>query len=176
MNPITGYGGLRVVRCWGSHIVWAVGSQMARRLLALCTSRALLPRNFIVCLWYSFLLELEWKNSPHRVSNPQSSGLYHSALTSMLPRLWIFSNSRNPSSRTIAMVFAQPLAEICTRIFLEWSTVGAWGWQHHCYLWADCQENVGPSTSHNLMCLHSLLQDGFTFHSSGMQVLTSVCY
>jgi hypothetical protein len=42
---------------------WLIGSEMAVRLSALRTSRALLPRNIIIfflCLWYSFLLEAEW--------------------------------------------------------------------------------------------------------------------
>jgi hypothetical protein len=33
----------------------------------------------------------------------------------------------------------------------------------HRHLWADCLQNVGASTSHNTMGLHTLLQDSFTF-------------
>jgi hypothetical protein len=35
---------------------------------------------------------------------------------------------------------------------------GAWGWQPHLHLWADCLVNVGVSSSHNFMGLHGLLQ------------------
>jgi hypothetical protein len=35
---------------------------------------------------------------------------------------------------------------------------GAYSWQPHRHLLADCLENVGASTSHNLMGLHGLLQ------------------
>jgi hypothetical protein len=40
----------RIVRCSGSHIVYTFGSQMAVRLSALSTGRALLPRNAIFLL------------------------------------------------------------------------------------------------------------------------------
>jgi hypothetical protein len=38
---------------------------------------------------------------------------------------------------------------------------GAWGWQPHRHLWADCLENVGAWTSHNPMDLHGLLRARF---------------
>jgi hypothetical protein len=34
----------------------------------------------------------KFKNSPHRVSNPLPSGLQHSALTSSLPRAYMYHN------------------------------------------------------------------------------------
>jgi hypothetical protein len=42
--PVTGHGGHRAMRCWGFHIVHTVGSQIAVRLSALRSGRALLPR------------------------------------------------------------------------------------------------------------------------------------
>jgi hypothetical protein len=44
-----------------------------------------------------------------------------------------------------------------------WSVAGAWGWQPHLHLWADCQENVGASTSHNLWAFTDCYRDSFTF-------------
>jgi hypothetical protein len=68
---------------------------MAVRLSALRTSRALLTRNiFLLLVPISFrgLVRPEgnvnWKkiHSPHRVSNPRPSGLWHSAYTTTLSR------------------------------------------------------------------------------------------
>jgi hypothetical protein len=58
------------------------------------------PVTSLLSFWYSFLLEAEWtpgpsaagrirqiekNHSPHRVSNPRSSSLWHSTLTIMQP-------------------------------------------------------------------------------------------
>jgi hypothetical protein len=60
----------------------------------------------------------------------------------------------------MALGSTQPLTEMSTR---NLPGGGAWGWQPHRHLWADCLENVGASTSHNPMGLHGLLRDSFTF-------------
>jgi hypothetical protein len=67
---------------------------MAVRLSALRTRRTLLPRNIIILMFLVLLEEDlvrpeglgEFKNSPHRVSNPRPSGLQHSAVPTTLPR------------------------------------------------------------------------------------------
>jgi hypothetical protein len=71
-------------------------------LSALRTSRTLLPRNSISGTHFCWrLIKLQglvrpeglgkFKNSPHRESNPRPSGLYHSALTTTLPRAPMFA-------------------------------------------------------------------------------------
>jgi hypothetical protein len=59
----------------------------------------------------------------------------------------------------MALGSTQPLKEMSSRDLPEGKgAAGAWGWQPHCHLWADCLRNVGASTSHNTMDLHGLLQ------------------
>jgi hypothetical protein len=48
LSPQQAVEAYRVERCWGIHIVYTISSQTALRFSPLCTSRALLPRNFIV--------------------------------------------------------------------------------------------------------------------------------
>jgi hypothetical protein len=48
--PVQAVEAFKVVRCWGSHIVWTVDSQMAVRLSALRTDCALLPIHIIFLL------------------------------------------------------------------------------------------------------------------------------
>jgi hypothetical protein len=50
LSPQQAMEAYRVVRCWGSHIVQTVCSQIAVRLSVLRTDRALLPRNNISLL------------------------------------------------------------------------------------------------------------------------------
>jgi hypothetical protein len=82
---------------------------MSVRLSALRTRRNLLPRNIII-LMFLVLISVKrlskpqglvqpeglgtFKNSPHRESNPRPSGLYHSALTTTLPRAPASSSNR----------------------------------------------------------------------------------
>jgi hypothetical protein len=72
-----------------------------------------------------------------------------------VPMRWIFFfNLPIPSSRTMALGSTQPLG-----IFVERKEQPARkAWQPYRHLWADCLDNVGSSTSHNPMGLHSLLQ------------------
>jgi hypothetical protein len=78
----------------------------------------------------------------------------------LLWTLGIF-NLHNPTNRTMALSLTQPLTEISTRNLLggggERYRRGSWHPRRH--LWADCLENVGFSTSHNPICLYSLLQE-----------------
>jgi hypothetical protein len=65
-----------------------------------------------------------------------------------------------PSSRIMTLVSTQPLTEITTRNLPE--TIGQPVPKADnltgIYIWADCLENVGASTSHNPIGLHGLLQ------------------
>jgi hypothetical protein len=67
-------------------------------------------------------------------------------------------NCSNSSSRTMSLRSTQPLREISTMIFLGLITIGTQNWQPHRHLWADFQENVRTSTSHNRVGFHGLLQ------------------
>jgi hypothetical protein len=49
---------------------------------------------------------------------------------------------------------------------------GAQVWQPHRHLWADCLENEGTSTSHNLTGLHGLLQ-WWPDHSNHLHICSS---
>jgi hypothetical protein len=71
-----------------------------------------------------------------------------------------YFNLLNTSSRTMALGSTQPLTERSTRNLSggKGRSAGEWGWQPLRHLWADCLENVGASTSHKLIDLHSLLQ------------------
>jgi hypothetical protein len=70
-----------------------------------------------------------------------------------------FFNWPNPSSLIMALGSTQPLTEMSTSNLPGWQrAAGAWDWQPHRHLWADCIENVVTSTSHNPMGLHGLLQ------------------
>jgi hypothetical protein len=168
---------LRIPHCLGSWLTDG-GKVVSPTHLLLPTPQ----KHLFLCFWYSCLLEPEWKNSPHQVPNPRSSGLYHSALTSVLPRHWFFFNSYNPSSHTIAMMFAQPLAEIYTRIFLGSET---WLVLRADNLTAICEPIIKkmwlPQRLTTLCASTACYRDGFTFmissrfHSSGVQVLISVC-
>jgi hypothetical protein len=60
-----------------------------------------------------------------------------------------FFSLPNPSSRKMALGSTQPLTEMSTWKLLDNLTA---------QLWADCQENVGTSTSQNPMDIHGLLQ------------------
>jgi hypothetical protein len=77
-----------------------------------------------------------------------------------------FFNWRNPSSCTMALGLTQPLTEMSIRnLPVGYRVAGALGLQPYCHLWANCQKNVGASTSHNPMGLHGLLQ-GYLIHGS----------
>jgi hypothetical protein len=65
-----------------------------------------------------------------------------------------FFNVPNPSSRTMAMGSTQPLTEMSTRNLPGSKRRPA----RKADDLTDCLENVGASTSHNSMGLHSLLQ------------------
>jgi hypothetical protein len=67
----------------------------------------------------------------------------------------IVFNLPNPSSRTMALGLTQPLTEMNTTNYLCGVKTS---WQPHRHLWADCLDNVGSSTSHNLTGLHVLLR------------------
>jgi hypothetical protein len=67
-----------------------------------------------------------------------------------------FSNWPNPSSRNIALRLTQLLTEMSTR-----NLPRDIGWKPYRHLWADCLDNVGASTSHNLLGLQGLLQGQF---------------
>jgi hypothetical protein len=84
-----------------------------------------------------------------------------------------FFNVPNPSSPTITLEVTDPLTEMSTRNLRGGlNRVGAYGWQLHRYLWADCLENVGSSTSHNPMGLHDLLQGYLYFLKLKLHILT----
>jgi hypothetical protein len=81
-----------------------------------------------------------------------------------VPMRWIFFDLPSPSSRTMALGSTQPLTEISNRIFPGGGGGGVKGGPPLgvttlpptvCPL---CIQNVGASTSHNPMVLHSLLQ------------------
>jgi hypothetical protein len=60
-------------------------------------------------------------------------------------------------------MFSRPLTEMRTRNEHKYvsdyhSPADAWGYQPHHRLWADCLPNAQPSTSHNTIGLHGLLQ------------------
>jgi hypothetical protein len=58
----------------------------------------------------------------------------------------------------MALGLTQPLIEMSTKnIPGELRATGEYAW-HHRHLWTDFLENVGFSTSHNLMGLHGQLQ------------------
>jgi hypothetical protein len=64
----------------------------------------------------------------------------------------------NSFSRTMALESTQPVTEMSTRSLPGGKVaVGAYGWQRHHHLRAECLENVGASTSHSFMGLHGLL-------------------
>jgi hypothetical protein len=79
-----------------------------------------------------------------------------------------FSNLSNPSRRSIALGFTQPLTEMSSRngnenCSVELSPAGACGWRPHRHLWTDRLENVGFSTSHNLLGIQGLLRGELYF-------------
>jgi hypothetical protein len=58
-----------------------------------------------------------------------------------------------------ALGSTRPPTEMSARNFPRGLEVaGAWSWQLHRHLWADCPEDMRASTSHNPMGLHGLLQ------------------
>jgi hypothetical protein len=75
---------------------------------------------------------------------------------------WIFSNLPNPSGRTMALVLAQPVAEMSTRNLKKKKKPGGKGRPEHGadhfarHLLAFCLSNVGASTSRNPRGLHGL--------------------
>jgi hypothetical protein len=98
----------RVARCWGSHTVYTISSQMAVMLSVSLTGRTLLSTNIFsyFCPWYSFLLEaeagmitsIEEIRSSHRISNPWPYGC--STVPQSLPYL-VPSVSRGWKMRTL---------------------------------------------------------------------------
>jgi hypothetical protein len=68
-----------------------------------------------------------------------------------------------PATLSVAVESTYPLTEMSAGTLPEckWRPVGAWGWQPHRHLWADCLENVGASTSHSSMGTFGLLQCSF---------------
>jgi hypothetical protein len=70
-----------------------------------------------------------------------------------------FSNLPNPSSRIIALGSTQPLTKMSTRSLPGGNGQSARKADLIAICEPDCLENVGTSTSHNLMDLHGLLQE-----------------
>jgi hypothetical protein len=79
--------------------------------------------------------------------------------------IWFFS-WRNPSSRIMALGSTWPLTEMRTRNLPWGKGRPARKADNLTVMWADRLENVGASTSHNPMSLHSLLQGELSFYTS----------
>jgi hypothetical protein len=83
-----------------------------------------------------------------------------------------FSIYPSPPNCNMAMGFTQPLTEMNTRNLPgDKKAAGMSGWQTHCHLWADCLENVGFTTYHNLTGLNSLLEGYFYFFFRKFRIL-----